>query len=98
MATYAYINHLNLVTYVIEGVDGEIEGIDAAEWYGNLKNMKCVKAEDSVGVGMGYCRGKFIAKPHEGAGWDGNKWLPSLEVRIETLEKEVEDLRNKLGL
>lgn len=43
MAHYALLNHDNVVTEVITGVDETelIEGLHPEIWYGNLKNQTC---------------------------------------------------------
>lgn len=43
MAYYAFLNDQNIVTEVIPGKDGPIDGIPPEEWYGNFRGQKCVR-------------------------------------------------------
>jgi len=54
MAYYAFLDENNIVTEVIPGIDGLIEGIPADEWYGNFREQKCVRTSYS-GLGVHGC-------------------------------------------
>lgn len=43
MAYYAFLDDENIVTEVIPGKDGLIDGIPPEEWYGNFRGQKCVR-------------------------------------------------------
>lgn len=94
MNTYAFLDHTNIVIDVIEGEE-TIDNMDGAAWYEKQRMQKCVKVDGVAGIGMGYNKGKFLPKPHEGAIWDGITWHPSIEVRVEKLEHMIEVLLGK---
>lgn len=98
MATYAFLDHVNLVVDMIEGEDELINGVNAAEWYQNHRGMTCVKVEEYAGIGMGYNNGIFLPKPHEGAIWDGEKWLPSIDARVTELEDQLKKVMAHLNI
>ena len=82
MAHYAFVDNENIVVEVIVGIDETelIEGLDTETWYGNLKNMKCVRTsynkrirKNYAGIGYTYdeVRDAFIPpKPDNSIGFD----------------------------
>lgn len=63
MAHYAFLDHSNIVTEVIVGIDETelIEGIDPETWYGNLRSQACKRTSyngtiryNFAGVGYTY--------------------------------------------
>jgi hypothetical protein len=72
MAHYAFINSQNIVIEVITGIDETelIEGLDPETWYGNFRNLKCVRTsyngnirKNYAGIGFTYdeTRDAFIS-------------------------------------
>jgi len=43
MGYFAFLDENNVVTEVIPGIDGLIEGLPPEEWYGNFRGQKCVR-------------------------------------------------------
>jgi hypothetical protein len=63
MAHYAFVDENNVVVEVIAGIDEHelIEGVSPEIWYGNFRNMKCIRTSYNgkirnifAGVGMIY--------------------------------------------
>jgi hypothetical protein len=63
MAHYAFIDAANTVTEVIVGIDENelIEGLTPEEFYGNLRNQKCIRTsyngkirKNYAGIGFTY--------------------------------------------
>lgn len=63
MAHYAFLDHNNIVTEVITGIDETelIEGLDPETWYGNYREQKCIRTSYNskirkryAGIGMSY--------------------------------------------
>ena len=63
MAHYAFLDHNNIVTEVITGIDETelIEGLDPETWYGNYREQKCIRTSYNnkirkryAGQGMNY--------------------------------------------
>lgn len=56
MAHYAFLDEDNIVTEVIVGADESelIEGLTPEEWYGNLRNQKCVRTSYSGSIRKNY--------------------------------------------
>jgi len=70
MAYYAFLDENNIVTEVIPGKDGLIEGETPTVWYSNFRGQKCVRTyyngTDYAGIGYTYdeVTGEFIAPPN----------------------------------
>jgi hypothetical protein len=70
MAYYAFLDENNIVTEVIPGKDGLIEGEIPTVWYSNFRGQKCVRTyyngTDYAGIGYTYddVTGEFIAPPN----------------------------------
>lgn len=89
MAHYAFLDHNNIVTEVITGIDETelIEGLDTETWYGQFRGQKCVRTSYNNRIrkqyaGIGYIYNEtadvFIA-PQPFASWtlDANHdWQP----------------------
>lgn len=63
MAHYAFLDHNNLVTEVIVGIDETelIEGLDPETWYGNFRGQVCKRTsyngtirKNYAGIGFSY--------------------------------------------
>jgi hypothetical protein len=61
MAHYAFLNHNNVVTEVITGIDETelIEGLDTETWYGNFRGQTCKRTSYNGNIrkqyaGIGY--------------------------------------------
>jgi hypothetical protein len=58
MAYFAFLDEANIVTEVIPGKDGLIDGIPAEQWYGEYRGQKCVRTfyngTDYAGIGYYY--------------------------------------------
>lgn len=61
MAHYAFLDNNNIVTEVIAGRDEDELGIDWEQYYGNVRNQRCVRTSYSgkirgryAGIGMIY--------------------------------------------
>lgn len=89
MAHYAFLDHDNIVTEVITGIDETelIEELSPEIWYGQLKNQRCVRTsyngkirKNYAGIGFTYDDqlDAFIApKPHNAIGFDEStcQWI-----------------------
>ena len=56
MAHYAFLDENNIVTEVIPGKDGLIDGETPEVWYGNYRGQKCVRTS-YTGTIRGYYAG-----------------------------------------
>ena len=56
MAHYAFLNHENIVTEVIVGIDETelIEGLTPEEWYGNFRNQVCKRTSYNNNIRKNY--------------------------------------------
>ena len=56
MAHYAFLDENNVVTEVITGIDETelIEGLSAEEFYGNLRNQRCVRTSYNANIRKNY--------------------------------------------
>ena len=56
MAHYAFLNHENIVTEVIVGIDETeiIEGLDPETWYGNFRNQICKRTSYNAKIRKNY--------------------------------------------
>ena len=56
MAHYAFLNENNIVVEVITGIDETetIEGLAPEEWYGNFREMKCLRTSYNSNIRKNY--------------------------------------------
>lgn len=94
MAHYAFLDHNNIVTEVIVGVDETelIDGLDPETWYGNYRGQRCVRTSYNgnirgryAGIGFTYDpeRDVFLA-PRPYPSWvlneDTTEWVPPVPM------------------
>jgi hypothetical protein len=96
MAHYAFLNHNNVVTEVITGIDETelIEGLDTETWYGNFRSQTCKRTsynnnirKQYAGIGFTYdpVADVFIApQPYPSWSLDANHdWQPPTPMPAE---------------
>ena len=56
MTHYAFLDHNNIVTEVITGIDETqtIEGLDTETWYGNYRNQVCKRTSYNGNIRKNY--------------------------------------------
>lgn len=101
MAHYAFLDDNNLVTEVIVGIDENqiIENKTPEQWYGNLRNQKCVRTsyngnirKNYAGIGYYYDENKDVFIPpknnchlEEELNEETYRWICANEEHTETL-------------
>lgn len=72
MAHYAFLDKNNIVTEVIVGKDENTDGINWEEFYGSIRNQKCIRTSYN-----GNIRGKYAAI--------GDTYDPVLDIFISSI-------------
>lgn len=56
MAHYAFVNDSNIVVDVIVGKDESeiIDGLSPEEWYGNFRNLRCIRTSYNANIRKNY--------------------------------------------
>ena len=69
MAHYAFLDHSNIVTEVIVGIDETetIEGLDTETWYGNFRNQVCKRTSYNSNIRFNYAGIGFTYDPIDDA-------------------------------
>lgn len=69
MAHYAFLDHNNIVTEVIVGIDETelIEGKNPEDWYGNFRGQKCVRTSYNGNIRYNYAGTGYVYDPIDDA-------------------------------